>query len=45
LRKESRGLHFTLDYQQTSDETPAPTILIPDINPSNEVQKIALISP
>ena len=45
LRKESRGLHFTLDYQQTSDEKPAPTILIPDINVSGKPKKISLISP
>lgn len=45
MRKESRGLHFTLDYQQTSDETPAPTILIPDISLPDEAQKISLISP
>jgi len=45
LRKESRGLHFTLDYQKTSDEKPAPTILIPDINVSSKPKKISLISP
>jgi L-aspartate oxidase len=44
-RKESRGLHFTLDYQQTSDETPTPTILIPDTSLPDEAQKISLISP
>ncbi len=29
LRKESRGLHFTLDYTDTSDEFLRPTVLIP----------------
>lgn len=45
MRKESRGLHFTLDYQQTSDETPVPTILTPDIKLPDEAQKISIISP
>jgi len=45
LRKESRGLHFTLDYQQTNDESPSPTILVPEANESDKPQKISLISP
>ena len=45
LRKESRGLHFTLDYQQTNDESPTPTILVPEARESDNPQKISLISP
>lgn len=29
-RKESRGLHYTRDYPQQSDEEPSDTVLIPD---------------
>lgn len=33
-RHESRGLHYTLDYPQNSDEPPANTVLIPDNFPA-----------
>ena len=45
LRKESRGLHFTLDYLQTDDESPSPTILVPDADNAEKRQRISLIAP
>jgi len=45
LRKESRGLHFTLDYRETNDDAPLPTILMPDVIDSDKPQKISIISP
>ena len=44
LRKESRGLHFTLDYPQTNVEVPSPTILSPNVKASDQLQKISIIS-
>ena len=44
-RKESRGLHFTLDYPQAAEDQAYATILTPDIEGDNILQKITLISP
>lgn len=43
-RKESRGLHYTLDYPDTDDKQLKPTILDPEINLSKPA-KVSLITP
>lgn len=44
-RKESRGLHFTLDYQEKDDRLLAPTILTPEVINSKPQKKLSIISP
>ncbi len=43
-RKESRGLHYTLDYPDTDDKQLKPTILEPELNLSKPA-KVTLITP
>lgn len=41
-RKESRGLHYTLDYPQTADDA-RPTILLPDSTEKIEIARQATV--
>jgi len=44
-RKESRGLHFTLDYPESSENCRSATLLTPDTGVTDAPQKVSLISP
>ena len=44
-RKESRGLHFTLDYLEKDDKLLAPTILTPGVSSNKPEKKLSIISP
>jgi len=43
-RKESRGLHFTLDYLEKNDDLLEPTILTPAVSSNTVERKLTIIS-